>query len=1008
MQAGPHMLVAPRPPSKPITSYLRFSKKIWEKVKVDRPNAPVWETSQIIGQMWRGLSDEEKRVYVAEYEADREEYKKAFEAYRVALADYQEAVGAAQQIAENNRLLLEAEQAAHLYVHQVPFLNMPVRMKPEPVDPNPPQIPYVQQLEHVLTSPPMLRPPGPGPLYVPHNVQVLNYNPEPPPQPQPQAPQAPPAQQAQQSSALEKDQSQQPSSLEPSDKNEDDNIEDRIDVDSIKGIFGWATIDTVNVPYIVRKHKKYVAVRIVEKKLLSRYPNSFPDELGKKEPLVSYFVTENEAKLLDEINQVHCSCEYGQQAFTCKDLIVDMAEFEDFYNLVKKTFPDDYLAKLRGEIPQQQVQQPVENEGKPVEHVKSELAKVCGWVQINNTVSPYIRRYSGKFVPLSVIKYAAGLLTELQIEGTLPTLAECNLLNETCKAAGFDFTFGQNTKVIHLSEVTQRCQVSILELPFDDPLKHAQYIDLPSPTKAQQAAPNQAPIGPRPPGSVQSPNVNPFAGYPSAPPNPFFNMMPMMPQRYPQQPMGQYPLPPQGQRFPFMPPQNMPNPRSNMGSPPRQSLPSPGQMPSQHGQFQPSGRPSPSHPQSSPLSMMSHMAQNGQMHPMQGAFPGQMHPGNIGPMNPMIRPSQTTPISQGPGMSPLGLGQGMRMPMTAPTEMMPRGPMLHTAQMPQLSPSQSAISRFPNPHSMLPSQQMNNQNGKLASTPNSTYAATSPAASSISSSPKTVPNSAPAPASIPAMNGDAPQRPPSNQSSGQSRSSSRSSLVDKISGVVLNGKSISCMHLDHAEKPGKFCLVEAVCKLYFSQSSMNEFLYALQNVLKIPLHSCNEDEEKAFIQYYNLPVSVLKCNKMISLTDLEKYFPQMSYMFSQCDTPTEGSEDQNGTAGDKPTTDSPVLASDTTLSAPPAESPADASQSSTSRKRPSLTSLSSAPPPKQPCRRLEEMVQRLKQSQNANDGCEKPTEEQQEEDQKPVTLPPPTVAANEGETGRKEEVIVLD
>jgi len=43
-------------------------------VKVDRPNAPVWETSQVIGQMWRDLTDKEKGVYVAEYEADKVSY----------------------------------------------------------------------------------------------------------------------------------------------------------------------------------------------------------------------------------------------------------------------------------------------------------------------------------------------------------------------------------------------------------------------------------------------------------------------------------------------------------------------------------------------------------------------------------------------------------------------------------------------------------------------------------------------------------------------------------------------------------------------------------------------------------------------------------------------------------------------------------------------------------------------------------------------------------------------
>ena len=83
--------------------------------------------------------------------------------------------------------------------------------------------------------------------------------------------------------------------------------EDAIDYKSVQGVFGWTTLDDVNVPYIIRKERNFVAVRIVEKKMLSKYPNSFPDELGKKEPLVSYFVTEAEARLLNEINTVHLS-----------------------------------------------------------------------------------------------------------------------------------------------------------------------------------------------------------------------------------------------------------------------------------------------------------------------------------------------------------------------------------------------------------------------------------------------------------------------------------------------------------------------------------------------------------------------------------------------------------------------------------------------------------------------------------------------------------------------------
>jgi hypothetical protein len=75
---------------------------------------------------------------------------------------------------------------------------------------------------------------------------------------------------------------------------------------------------------------------------------------------------------------------------------------------------------------------------------------------------------------------------------------------------------------------------------------------------------------------------------------------------------------------------------------------------------------------------------------------------------------------------------------------------------------------------------------------------------------------------------------------------------------------------------------------------VNEFLFALENVLNVPLMTCNETEEKAFIQYYSLPVVTLKCNKMIKFDDLEKYFPQLTYMFpsKEAIAQSEGEPDQ--------------------------------------------------------------------------------------------------------------------
>ena len=265
--------------------------------------------------------------------------------------------------------------------------------------------------------------------------------------------------------------------------------ENQIDFSSVKGIFGWTTVDGVNVPYIFRKDKQFVSVRIVEQKLLSKYPNSYPDELGKHQPLTSYFITGHEAKLLNEINTVHCGGEFGQKQFNSKDLIVLLEDFVDFYNLVKKTFPEAKQNELNGNS--SMGPPPLQTMQVNVKQIE-DSSKPCGWIQVNNTVTPYVRREAlGKFVPLSVMKYAAAL--SIPEKGVLPSEEECDLLNKACKLAGFNFTFSMTTRIICLTDILKHCKVHIMELPMENPLQHAQYLDLPSSTSSTSPAAVESP-----------------------------------------------------------------------------------------------------------------------------------------------------------------------------------------------------------------------------------------------------------------------------------------------------------------------------------------------------------------------------------------------------------------------------------------------------------------------------------------------------------------------------------
>lgn len=866
--------------------------------------------------------------------------------------------------------------------------------------------------------------------------------------------------------------------------------EEAIDCDSVRGVFGWTTLDGVNVPYIIRKYRKFVAVRIVEKKMLSKYPNSFPDELGKKEPLVSYFVTEAEANLLNEINTVHCSFEYGHQPFTTKDLIVDLVEFEEFYKLVKKTFPEDVLASMTGD-----------GEETGADEKKRHLSKLCGWMQINNTVTPYINRAPGKYVPLSVIVYAAGLLRKDNVEGLLPSPEECSLLNATCQTAGFDFSFGKNTRLIHIAEVVQRCQVRIFELPFENPLQHAQYIDSLQQTDSGGAVPPPPHPGQSnmtggmalpyrsKPLSSGPPNINIFGGQY----NPFASMLNMLSQpstsssSLPRdsQPMS-VPFPPgprvcqashmsrffsHGAQLPAVPmnpglntftrpvfnhlagmrpevgvvssqgdkgpPANaVSSVQSRPGVPGRQgagptppgpcppgmmhrgqhpALPPPppyGHFPSHH--MQP-GRP-PLPPSSSPSASLHGFPRHignpeaGMIYPGLGPVPrGAVHmigfppPAGVapGPTSGMPPPPVPNPLPQQPQplptpstrSSPRSAGLSPAAERTSPARQSPLVPVhvvgRETGGTGPLNPQAVApvvpvhITPVGQGLPVLMNHVGPSADPGLSMRVSAAHQTVDPAAELVTGSQSK--EGAPRLTNVPLAH-----RPssPQNRPKATTNSDGHLKLVADITAVLVHNKSISCLVRDSPERKGRFCLVEAVSKLYFPHCKLSEFVHALQNVLKINLPLCTAEEAKAFIHFYNLPVSTLNDNHMIQLQDLQKYFPQMAYMFGPCDGPkaakppppvtarrSSGSETTRLTSPSAPITvvltsteTDEVISIDSGPPTPVQGSPGLAQGAG--MKRPAQTGAPAAAATeaaaaggKQPCHRLEQMVQRLKQTQ---------------------------------------------
>ena len=92
-----------------------------------------------------------------------------------------------------------------------------------------------------------------------------------------------------------------------------------------------------------------------------RFPKIIPEDLRALKKCVSLYITEKEAAVLDEVNLTLCKGEYGRERFTTNDVIVELEEFRDFFNLVNDTIICRNAIDLKF------------TDG--------------GWLQINNTVS---------------------------------------------------------------------------------------------------------------------------------------------------------------------------------------------------------------------------------------------------------------------------------------------------------------------------------------------------------------------------------------------------------------------------------------------------------------------------------------------------------------------------------------------------------------------------------------------------------------------------------------------
>lgn len=206
------------------------------------------------------------------------------------------------------------------------------------------------------------------------------------------------------------------------------------DDDSQRGRFGWTSFDDCHIPYILRSGEKYCAVRILESKLLNKYLSYLHSDIYSCTCIRSYYITEAESKLFNEINAKHCENQFGRDAFTCKDLVVRLSDAKEFY-----TFLDVCYTKLTA--------------GTNPNVTSGRKAEKCGFIRINKeSVVPYTVKDGLQYVPLF---YFEGETENLKLKAEKLEGWDLSYLKFCCKVQGIrnELFASETCSVISLSDI---------------------------------------------------------------------------------------------------------------------------------------------------------------------------------------------------------------------------------------------------------------------------------------------------------------------------------------------------------------------------------------------------------------------------------------------------------------------------------------------------------------------------------------------------------------------------
>ena len=181
-----------------------------------------------------------------------------------------------------------------------------------------------------------------------------------------------------------------------------------LDEESNKGRFGWLCMEQNHyIPYIYRHGSEpYVSVKMLEKKVLKRYLEVLPVDIPSCTSIRSFYMTDTEARLLNDINIIHCDGIFGKEIFTNQDLVVTLEDVEEFHQFLVLCHKKLVMKKSRS-------------------------SDRCGFFRMTDSeesILPYIVKNEVKLVPIFYLEGETKLLNHMitDVKGwDLPYLKFC-------------------------------------------------------------------------------------------------------------------------------------------------------------------------------------------------------------------------------------------------------------------------------------------------------------------------------------------------------------------------------------------------------------------------------------------------------------------------------------------------------------------------------------------------------------------------------------------------------